>query len=72
MKLAGSLQRINAISWKEWIQIKRDARSLILSLFAPVFLLMLFGYALTVDVRHVKTAIYDQDMSHESRMLLEV
>jgi ABC-2 type transport system permease protein len=71
MKLAGSLQRINAISWKEWIQIKRDARSLILSLFAPVFLLMLFGYALTVDVRHVKTAIYDQDMSHESRMLLE-
>jgi len=71
MKTAASMQRIGAMAWKEWIQIKRDARSLILSLFAPVFLLMLFGYALTVDVRHVKMAVYDQDMSQASRQLIE-
>ena len=71
MRTGASLQRVGVMAWKEWIQIKRDARSLILSLFAPVFLLMLFGYALTVDVRHVKTAVYDQDMSQASRQLIE-
>lgn len=71
MNWRGPLQRILAMSWKEWIQIKRDTRSLILSLFAPVFLIILFGYALTVDVRHVKLAIYDQDMSQPSRLLIE-
>lgn len=71
MKILQVFQRIGIISWKEWIQIKRDTRSLILSLFAPVFLIMLFGYALTVDVRHVKLAVYDQDMSQTSRMLLD-
>lgn len=71
MKIMKSFQRIDAVAWKEWIQIKRDTRSLILSLFAPVFLIILFGYALTVDVRHVKLAVYDQDLSRSSRMLLE-
>lgn len=71
MKIIKSMQRIGAVSWKEWIQIKRDTRSLILSLFAPVFLIILFGFALTVDVRHVKFAVYDQDMTQYSRQLLE-
>lgn len=71
MKRLLPLQRIGAVSWKEWIQIKRDVRSLILSLFAPVFLIILFGYALTVDVRHVKLVIYDQDMTRTSRLLID-
>lgn len=71
MKILKQLQRIEAISWKEWIQIKRDTRSLVLALFAPLFLLIMFGYALTVDVKHVKLAVFDQDMSQSSRMLLE-
>ena len=65
-----SLTRIVAIAGKEWLQIRRDARSLILALMAPVFLILLFGYALTVDVKHVKTIIFDQDKSTASRDLI--
>jgi len=66
-----SLIRIAAVADKEWLQIRRDLRSLILSLAAPVFLVILFGYALTVDVKHVKVIIFDQDRSTVSRQLIQ-
>ncbi len=71
MKLLHSLIRIGAIAEKEWIQIRRDARSLILSVILPAFLLLLFGYALTMDVKHVSTVIWDQDKTAFSRNLLD-
>jgi len=66
-----SLIRIAAIADKEWLQIRRDSRSLILSLAAPVLLIILFGYALTVDVKHVKVTLFDQDRSTTSRKLIQ-
>ena len=66
-----SLIRIAAIADKEWLQIRRDTRSLILSLILPVLLILLFGFALTVDVKNVKLAIYDQDKSAASRRFIE-
>ena len=63
--------RIAAIADKEWLQIRRDARSLILSLMLPVFLILLFGFALTVDVKNVKFAVFDQDKSTTSRRFIE-
>ena len=66
-----SLKRIAAIADKEWIQIRRDSRSLILSLLAPVLLILLFGYALTMDVKNVSMAVYDQDRTSSSREFLE-
>ncbi len=66
-----SLIRIAAIADKEWLQIRRDSRSLVLSLAAPVLLVILFGYALTVDVKHVKITIFDQDKSSSSRKLIQ-
>jgi ABC-2 type transport system permease protein len=66
-----SLKRIVAIADKEWIQIRRDSRSLILSLLAPVLLILLFGYALTMDVKNVSMAVYDQDRTSSSREFLE-
>ncbi len=71
MKLRDSLNRIIALADKEWIQIHRDARSLILSIGAPVLLIMLFGYALNMDVNRVSTAIFDQDRSTLSRRYVE-
>ncbi len=68
---AKSLVRILAIAEKEWLQIRRDSRSLILSLLLPVLLLVLFAYALNMDVKHVSTVIYDQDRSAFSRRLIE-
>ncbi|MCL1864243.1 MAG: ABC transporter permease [Spirochaetes bacterium] len=66
-----SLIRIAAIADKEWLQIRRDSRSLILSLALPVFLILLFGFALTVDVKNVKLAVFDQDKSTTSRRFIE-
>jgi len=71
MAFKKSIIRIAAIADKEWLQIRRDSRSLILSLAAPVLLIVLFGYALTVDVKHVKLTIYDQDHSTASRHLIQ-
>jgi len=66
-----SLVRIFVIAEKEWIQIRRDARSLILALVMPAFLVVLFGYALNMDVKNVKVGIYDQDRTAFSRDYLE-
>jgi len=62
---------MGAIADKEWIQIRRDARSLYITLFIPSMLGLLFGYALVFDVKHVKIGIYDQDRSYFSRQYLE-
>ncbi len=71
MKAFPSLRRISALAGKEWIQIRRDTRSLILSLLIPVMLILLFGYALTVDVKRVSLVVYNQDGSYFSRQMLE-
>lgn len=71
MKAHNSIIRLLTIADKEWLQIRRDKRSLILALIVPVFLVMLFGFALTMDVKNVKTIIYDQSRSSTSRNFIE-
>ncbi|MFC1669372.1 ABC transporter permease [Spirochaetota bacterium] len=66
-----SLMRILTLADKEWIQIRRDSRSLILSIILPVLLILLFGYAITVDVTNVQLAILDNDKSNFSRKYIE-
>ena len=66
-----SLIRIFALADKEWIQVRRDIRSLILAILLPVMLLLVFGYALNMDVNQVSTAIFDQDRSALSRTVIE-
>lgn len=61
------INRIYALVKKEFRQIRRDARTLYLIFFFPVFLLMLFGYALSLDVKHVKIAVKNNDNSEETR-----
>jgi len=61
------LLRIFAIARKEIRQLKRDVRLMFVIFFFPVFLLIVFGYAVNFDVKHVQIAIYDQDKSELSR-----
>ncbi len=63
--------RLMAIARKEWIQLRRDPRSLILAFAMPVFLLVLFGYAITWDVRNIEMVVVDQDRTAQSRELVE-
>jgi ABC-2 type transport system permease protein len=62
--------RVFAISKKEFYQIKRDKISLALSFLMPLLLLFLFGYAISFDVKDVKTIVLDEDKSFLSRDLI--
>ncbi|OGW75701.1 MAG: hypothetical protein A2Z72_03245 [Omnitrophica bacterium RBG_13_46_9] len=65
-----NLKRVRAIAWKEFIQIKRDPRSLGLSLAIPIFLLFIFGYGLSLDIDHIRTVVWNRDGSQLSRDFL--
>jgi ABC-2 type transport system permease protein len=59
-----------AVAIKEVRQIRRDRRTLIVLLFMPAFFLLLYGYALNFDIRHVSLGVEDRDESPESRQLI--
>jgi drug efflux transport system permease protein len=60
------LSRAWAIAKKEFFHIYRDPRSLALVILMPVLLMLLFGYAVTLDVKRVSMAVLDRDRSQES------
>jgi len=59
--------RLCAVCRKEFIHIMRDPRSLGMSIAIPMLLLLLFGYALTLDVDDVPLVVWDQDQTMSSR-----
>jgi len=61
------MHRLAAIMIKELNQIKRDRRTLLLLLFFPALLLVVFGYAIDFDVKYVKLGILDFDNTKQSR-----
>ena len=63
------LIRIRAIARKESLQIVRDPLSLVMAFLVPLFLLLIFGYAITFDIREIDMVIVDQDRSSHSRDL---
>lgn len=56
---------------KEWIQLRRDPRSLAMAFVLPLLLLVFFGYAITWDIDDLPLAVLDQDGSRASRELVE-
>jgi ABC-2 type transport system permease protein len=66
-----NFRRLRAIFHKEMLHIARDWRSLMMALAIPMLLLLLFGYALTLDVDRTPTIIYDQDDTPQSRDVIE-
>ena len=65
-----SLRRLRAMFVKELHHITRDPLSLGIALAVPFMMLLLYGYALSLDVDHIPTMIYDQDRSPASRELI--
>src|SRR3990172_9199485 len=64
-------RRLAAIIIKEFVQLARDRRTLMMALLMPVVQLLLFGYAITTDVEHLPTVVLDRSPSAESRALIQ-
>jgi ABC-2 type transport system permease protein len=65
-----SIRKAIAVGRKEFRQIARDRRTLLILLFVPVSFLLLFGYALSFDTSHVSLAVADRDQTTASRQLV--
>ena len=65
------MKRVRAIVKKEFRQIRRDPLSLALLVFIPALLLVMYGYALSFDVKHIAIGVLDQDRTRESRRFLD-
>ena len=61
---------IQAIARKEFFHLIRDFRSLYLAFILPIFLILLFGYALSLDVNNIRTVVVDHDNTSLSRDLI--
>src|SRR5687768_10411985 len=64
------MRKAFAVGRKEFRQIARDRRSLMVLLFVPAFFLLLYGYALSFDVQNIQLAVQDNDRSAASRDLV--
>lgn len=63
--------RLRAIAAKEVTQILRDVRSLVIVIVMPVILVLLFGYGVSLDLKHLPVYVYDRDGSQQSQDLLK-
>jgi len=63
--------RVLIIARKEFIQVFRDPRMVMIIFVAPVIQLFMFGYAVTTDVNNITIALMDQDKTVESRRLID-
>jgi ABC-2 type transport system permease protein len=62
--------RVVSLLAKEFIQIFRDPRMRTVVFLPPIIQMLVFGYAARLDVRHIATAVFDQDASRLSRELV--
>lgn len=62
-----SLRRLKAIVKKELIQLKRDRATLGMIIMLPIVQLLLFGYAVNTDPKHLPTAVLSQDNTFLTR-----
>src|SRR5262249_51180735 len=63
--------RFLAMANKEMIQILRDSRSLLIVIVMPIILMVLFGYGVNLDLRHLPVYVYDREGSQQSQDLLK-
>jgi ABC-2 type transport system permease protein len=66
-----SLTRFLAVAKKEIVQVRRDLRSLMIVVIMPVVLILLFGYGVSLDLKHLPIFVYDRDGSQQSQDLLK-
>ena len=63
--------RIGTLMVKELRQISRDPATLGMLLVVPLFLLLMFGFAISLDTKHISLALLDHDKTRASRDFIE-
>lgn len=71
MKGTFRFRRARAIARKEVMHILRDPFTMVVALVIPVFLTIMFGFAIDLDIHDVRMAVYDADMTQTSRIVYE-
>src|SRR5437867_7574392 len=66
-----SIQRLISVAKKEFLHIIRDPATLFFALFIPIVELLMLGYAIDTNVRHVRTVVLDQAKNQDSWRLLQ-
>ncbi len=69
--MSGRLSGLVGMLYKESLQLFRDPASLFFIFFPPLVEIIAFGFALDLDVRHIRTAVFDEDRRRESRVLID-
>jgi len=64
------VNRIFAIARKEFLHVLRDRRSLALAILMPIVMVFLYGYAINMEMKHLKVGVLDEDQSVASRDLV--
>lgn len=62
-----TFKRLQAMLVKEFIQMRRDRVTFAMMVMLPVVQLLVFGFAINTDVKHLPTAIFDQSLQQEGR-----
>ncbi len=65
------MRNIKAIAIKEVIHMLRDRRTLMMVILMPLLQVLIYGYGINTDVRHLPTYVYDADRTYLSRRLLD-
>ena len=53
------MKRLLALTWKEFLQLKRDPITVRMIVMVPILQTLIFGYAINYDVKHLKTVVLD-------------
>src|SRR5262245_27639547 len=64
------MTRMLALAWKELLQIRRDSMTMRMIVGVPIMQLIIFGYAINYDVKHMEAVVMDDSRSYESRELV--
>jgi ABC-2 type transport system permease protein len=64
------MNRLLALTWKEFLQLKRDRMTLRMIVMVPFMQTLIFGYAINYDVKDLRTIVLDESRSYESRELV--
>ena len=64
------MKRLLALTRKEFLQLRRDTITVRMMVMVPILQTFIFGYAINYDVKHLKTVVFDECRSYDSRELV--